>query len=345
MKRYLKLLFGICLCFSLFVGCQTKKDAPASDTPTASVSQENDNADTTRKGEPLRIILDWYPNAIHSFLYVGMEKGYYAEEGIDLQIQMPSAVNDAMSMVAAGQAELGIYYQQDLILAKANQKVPLSSIGSIVQGPLNVVVALKEKNIHRMKDLEHKTVGYAGTELSETLIRAMVKQDGGNPDTVKLFVVGFDLLSSMTTKRVDATIGCLVNHEPPQLEKEGFDVDVFEITDYGIPAYDDGVLVCSEETAKEKKDLFARFLRASRKAFEDIKKAPDEAIATLLKHQDTANFPLSEDVEKKSLQILLPRMEQEGVPFLSQNQERWKINEEWLYQQGLLQSRPDPSSF
>ncbi|MEI3267363.1 MAG: ABC transporter substrate-binding protein [Frisingicoccus sp.] len=54
-----------------------------------------------------------------------IEKGYYAEEGIEVNVQFPSNTNDAMSLTAAGKAEVGIYYLPDVIMARANQNVPV----------------------------------------------------------------------------------------------------------------------------------------------------------------------------------------------------------------------------
>ena len=93
----------------------------------------------------LTVVLDWYPNALHAFLYEAQEKGYFAEEGLDVDIQSPAGVNDAMSMVAAGKADIGLYYQQDVIQARAEQDVPIKSIGAVVQGPLNIILSLKDK--------------------------------------------------------------------------------------------------------------------------------------------------------------------------------------------------------
>ena len=93
----------------------------------------------------LTVVLDWYPNALHAFLYEAQEKGYFAEQGLDVDIQSPAGVNDAMSMVAAGKADIGLYYQQDVIQARAEQNVPIKSIGAVVQGPLNIVLSLKDK--------------------------------------------------------------------------------------------------------------------------------------------------------------------------------------------------------
>ena len=71
------------------------------------------------------VVLDWYPNALHAFLYVAIDKGYFADEGLKVNIRFPSNANDALSLVAAGKAEVGLYYQQDVILARANQDVPV----------------------------------------------------------------------------------------------------------------------------------------------------------------------------------------------------------------------------
>ena len=60
--------------------------------------------------EDFNIVLDWYPNAIHSFLYVAQEKGYFADEGLNLVINFPANTNDGISMPAAGKADIGIYY-------------------------------------------------------------------------------------------------------------------------------------------------------------------------------------------------------------------------------------------
>ena len=54
-----------------------------------------------------------------------------------------------------------------------------------------------------------------------------MQSNGADPNSVNMVDVGFDLMSSMTTGNVDATIGCLVNHEVPQMEKEGFEVNYF----------------------------------------------------------------------------------------------------------------------
>ena len=102
-KRILALLAAGAL---LLTGCGAEGAASTADSAD---SGSKDNL------HHLTVVLDWYPNALHAFLYEAQEKGYFAEQGLDVDIQSPAGVNDAMSMVAAGKADIGLYYQQDVI--------------------------------------------------------------------------------------------------------------------------------------------------------------------------------------------------------------------------------------
>lgn len=295
--------------------------------------------------EDLTIVLDWYPNAIHAFIYEAIEKGYYEEEGLNVKIEFPSNTNDAISLTAAGKADLGIYYQHDVIMARTNEDIPIKAIGSISQQNLNVVLSLKELGITSPADLQGKKIGYAGTVLSETFIRQMLQFCGKSMDDVQMVDVGFDLMSSMTTKNVDATIGCMVNHELPQLKEEGFEMNSFAPTDFGVPKYYELVLITGEKQLKNDSEKLEKFLRASKKGFADMKANPEEALNILLEYQNEENFPLSKTVEEQSLQYLIPAMETETAPFLTQEESIWQNNINWLYEQKVISSKPEASEF
>ena len=152
-------------------GCGTASEK----SETAAQAEGTDAKQTSEDGKSqdlkeINVVLDWYPNAIHTFIYTAIERGYYAEEGLDVKVRFPANANDALSLVAAGKAEIGMYYQQDVIQAVANQGTKIKSIGAIVQSPLSVVLSLKDKNITGPENLVGKTVGYGGTALSEAVV-------------------------------------------------------------------------------------------------------------------------------------------------------------------------------
>ena len=293
--------------------------------------------------EDFSIVLDWYPNAIHSFLYVAQEKGYFAEEGLNLVVNFPANTNDGISLPAAGKADVGMYYLQDAILTAVEEDVPIVSIGAVAQESLNVVIALKESGIDGAEDLAGKKIGYAGTALSEAQIECMLEEVGVSADECELIDVGFDLLTATTTGQVDATIGNMVNHEVPQLEEEGIEINYFFPTDFGVPEYYELVFLAGQDAVENNPEKLQKFLRAVEKGFDFMQENPEEALQILLDHQNAENFPLSPTVEKASMDVLLPVMETADMPFLSQDTAVWQQNADWLYEMGLLSKQADVS--
>lgn len=293
--------------------------------------------------EDFSIVLDWYPNAIHSFLYVAQEKGYFAEEGLNLVVNFPANTNDGISLPAAGKADVGMYYLQDAILTAVEEDVPIVSIGAVAQESLNVVISLKESGIDSAEDLEGKKIGYAGTVLSEEQIKSMLEHVGLAADSCEFVDVGFDLLTATTTGQVDATIGNMVNHEVPQLEEEGIEINYFFPTDFGVPEVYELVFLAGQDAVENNPEKLQKFLRAAKKGFDFTKENPEEALQILLDHQNAENFPLSPAVETESLKILLPAMEKETAEFMSQDVAVWQQNADWLYERGILSEQTDVS--
>ncbi|GAA0372657.1 ABC transporter substrate-binding protein [Bacillus horti] len=324
MKKSLKL--GLLLLMSLVL-------AACSQTGSSSDNHE------------VSIMLDWYPNAVHSYLYVAEEKGYFEEEGVNVSIQFPTNPTDPLNLVAADRITLGLYYQPDVIMARANENVPVKAIASIVRSPLNHIVLLEDSPIQSPKDLEGLKLGYPGIPLNEALMHTMISHDGGDPDAVDMIDVGFELGSSMVTNNVDAVIGAYINHEVPVLRHEGYETRYFNPTDFGVPAYNEIVLVTSENTWEEEREGIEAFWRAARKGFEFMQQNPDEALSILLSNQDQTNFPLIEEVEKESMSILLPKMTGEGEAFGSQQISSWEEVRDWMYEAGLITTSPEAEEF
>ena len=80
----------------------------AADASTAAGNSDQQEAADSGKLREMNVVLDWYPNALHAFLYTAIERGYFADEGLDVKIRFPANENDALALVAAGKAEIGL---------------------------------------------------------------------------------------------------------------------------------------------------------------------------------------------------------------------------------------------
>lgn len=290
--------------------------------------------------EELSIMLDWYPNAVHSAIYVAQEKGYFKDEGLNVNIEMPADTNDPLKLAATGKVDLALSYQTQTVISRA-EGIPVVSVATLVRHPLDVIMFKKETGIKTPKDLEGKSVGYPSTSISEALVETMMKHDGGDFNKVRMTDVGWDLIPSVATDKVDAMIGGYINHEYLLLNKEGYNMETMKLTDYGVPDNYELVLVTGEKTLAKKKAAIKKFWRAVTKGQEAVKKNPDQGLQILLSHENDS-FPLDKDVETKSLETLLPLMEDSRLPFGYQEEEKWKDVADWLYKSGVIKEKINP---
>lgn len=290
----------------------------------------------TGSPEELTIALDWYPNAVHAFLYAAEEQGFFQEEKLKVTMQMPSDANDPLKLVAAGKVDIAISYQPQVIQARS-ESIPVVSVGALVRHPLNVIMARADSGIKTPKDLAGKQIGYPSLPLDESIVRTVVKADGGDDSGLAFTDIGFDIVPALTGKRVDAVVGGYINHEKLILEKHEVPVIAFEPRQFGVPDYYELVLATSEDTLAKREKALAAFLRAISKGQQYVRDNQDAALQSLLAKQ-AQEFPLEEDIEKKSLEILLPLMDAGSEPFAAQSKETWQTMIDWMKKEQLIQA-------
>ncbi|MEH7336348.1 ABC transporter substrate-binding protein [Neobacillus drentensis] len=284
--------------------------------------------------QKVSLMLDWYPNAVHSFLYAAQEKGYFKEQGLDVDIQMPADTNDPLKLVAADKIDMALSYQPQVLVARG-EDIPVQSFAAIVRHPLNQLMVPADSSVQSPKDLAGKTIGYPSIPLDEAIVSTMVKADGGEASKIKMVDVGWDLIPAMATKKTNALIGGYINHEKLLLDKEGHPMRTLNPADYGVPDYYELVLVGSEKGLKAKPEVFKKFMAAITKGQKYVSEHPEEGLSVLMKHEDKSS-PLEKDVETKSLEILLPLMDAKDKTFGYQDPETWNKVAEWLKENKVI---------
>ncbi|MED4750445.1 ABC transporter substrate-binding protein [Brevibacillus choshinensis] len=282
----------------------------------------------------LTVALDWYPNAVHSFLYAAEEQGYFKAENLKVNLQMPSDSNDPLKMVAAGKVDLAISYQTQVVQARS-EGIPVLSVGALVRHPLNVIMTRQDSGIDTPQKLAGKNVGYPSVPLDESIVRNVVKHAGGDDSGISFTDIGFDIVPALTGKKVDAVVGGYKNHEQLILEKNGIPVNAFAPTDFGVPDYYELVMTTSDDTLGKKQQAIKAFMRAAAKGQQYVKDNKEKALDLLLSKQAN-EFPLEKDVETKSLDILIPLMDAGDKPFGSQTTESWQTLIDWMKKEKLI---------
>lgn len=257
-------------------------------------------APDTHAADKLTVMLEWFVNPDHAPLVIAREKGYFADENLDVTLVPPADPSSVPRLVAAGEADIGIHYQPNLYLDHA-AGLPLVRIGTLVETPLNTLTVLADGPIKTLADLKGKTVGYSVAGFETALLSRMLGSHGLTANDVTLVNVNFSLSPSLIAGRVDATIGGFRNFELTQMDIEGHKGRAFYPEEHGVPAYDELIYVVDK--AKLADPRLPRFLAAVEKATIELTNHPDEALSTFIK----AYPDLDDRLNRQAFTDTLPR--------------------------------------
>ena len=275
-------------------------------------------------------LLDWTPNHSQAYLFVAQSQGFFAEQGLEVTLDVPKHPADPIDLVAAGKYPLAISYSTDVVLAR-DQGQPVVCIASVVQHPLDSVMTLKTSGIDAPGKLAGKRVGHNGTASALAYLQTIFKRAGVDPKSVQLVNVGYDLVESLARRRVDALIGGYWVYEKVILERQGHPVNAWHLEDIGIPDHPELVIITSEQVIREKPELLRRFLAAATKGAEWTLRNPVAAIDILVGGHPT----LERSLQLDSLRLETPLLTA-GVPRFGFNRPAaWEGLTRWMFDAGL----------
>jgi len=226
----------------------------------------------------VKIRLDWKGGAQHAPFYFGQQRGFYKEEGLDLDIISGSGSSDTIKQVGSKAVEFGLV--DALVLAQgAQQRVPAKSIAAYYQRTPIVLISPAAKPVTSPRQLLTgiKLGSKKGSATFQGL-EALLSANGMTLEQIKLVDIGFGV-QPLLVKQVDAIMGFSMN-EPIEAESGGMAVTLMPIADYGVNAY--GLtLVANPDYMKRKPEIVGAFLKATLRSVAETQKNPAGAVAAV----------------------------------------------------------------
>ena len=279
-----------------------------------------------RAADELTVLLDWFVNPDHAPLIVAKEKGFFAARDLEVTLVAPADPSAPPRLVAAGQADIAISYQPQLHL-QVQEGLPLVRIATLVETPLNSLVVLADSPIETLADLKGKTVGFSVGGFEDAVLGTMLEGAGLQTDDYTLVNVNFSLSPSLIAGNVDAVIGAFRNFELNQMEIEGHSGRAFYPEEFGIPLYDELILVARKDATADPR--LRRFVDAVTEATNWLTNHPDEAWQVFA----AAHPDLDDDLNRRAWVDTLPRFAKRPAAL---DRARYRDFAEFLKARGLI---------
>ncbi len=252
--------------------------------------------------------LNWYLGGLHAPFYLGVERGYYRDEGIDLSInegrgspasvQIVGAKGDTFGMSDAGSLMLGV-----------TKGVPIRSVFSLLSSSDFAIISLEERGIRSVKDLEGKSIAGSAGDGPTQLFPAVCETNGANKDKIKVvFMDPPAKPAAVMEKKVDALLGG-ASDQYWLIKYKGFRPTALKYADLGVDTI--GMTIAAHlDTLREKPDMVRRFVKATIRSWEAAQKEPAAAVKAALKVKPDLNAASTEDQLQTNLRELFSKNSQ-----------------------------------
>ncbi|MEI7615783.1 MAG: ABC transporter substrate-binding protein, partial [Actinomycetota bacterium] len=287
--------------------------------------------------QKITVVLDWVPNTNHTGIYVARDKGYYAEEGFEVEIIQP-AEGGAADLIAAGKGEFGISYQEQVTYARiASPPLPIKAVAAIIAHNTSGFASPVEKNIKTPKDFEGKKYGGWGSPVEEALIRALMEKNGADYSKVQIINIGASDFITSVQKDVDFS-WIFYGWDGIASEAKGFKINFLKLQDFdkNIDFYTP-VIITSEKIIKDNPDMVKKFLRATSKGYNFAIGSPEESALVLVK-----NAPeLDMQIVLASQKYLAAQYRADSPKWGIMNEGLWQNFSKWMLDNNLIKQSFD----
>jgi len=234
--------------------------------------------------DKVTLLLNWYTYSEHAPFYLGKERGYFDQEGIDLDIQEGRGSGVTVQAVAAGTATFG-YADVATMIKAAAKGAPVTAIGVALQTSPMSVMGFSDKNIRKPEDIKGKTVAVTpGDSMSQVWPLFLKKTNLKEGEFKVVAGDGQTKLNAVMNDQADLLLGYVMDQAIKLQDAKNKPVYAIRFADYGVNMVSSGI-IAQKDFLKQKPDVARRFMRAATKSLEEAAKNPDAAVDAMLKAQ------------------------------------------------------------
>lgn len=235
----------------------------------------------------LRIALDWTPNVNHIGIFTALERGVYAEKGVEVEIVHPGLDNYALTpakKLELNQVQLAITPMESVIsLNHKEQAVDAVAIYAILQKDLSSIATLRESGIDRPAKLDNTIYASYNARYEDHIVQALIRNDGGKGEIILVHPEKLGIWNTLLDEIADAT-WIFDNWEGVEAQEKGVKLNCFRLCDFDIPYSYSPVITARKGAIEANEPAYKAFVSATAEGYQYAIQEPVEASKILWPH-------------------------------------------------------------
>ena len=280
----------------------------------------------------IKLPMGYIPNIQYAPFYVAIDKGYFAEEGIEIEFDY-SFETDGVALTGAGELPFAVASGEQVLLARSQGLPVVYAFAWYQQFPISVISA-PELNINEPADLRGKKIGLPGLFGANYIgLEALLFEGGVDPSEVTMDAIGFNQVEAYASGNSDIIVGYAAN-EPIVLASQGFELTELRVADYAQLTANG--IITNEETIANEPELIRSMARALARGIADTIANPNEAYEISLKYVENLKDQ-DKDVQMQVLNTSIEFWKAERIGF--SDPQAWENMNDLLVKMKLI---PEP---
>ena len=290
------------------------------------------------------VMNDWLPVTQQAPLWEAKHKGFYKDEGLEVELIAPSNPADPIKLVAMKRVNFSITYVPEIMIAQ-ELTIPVVSVATLLQKISSGLLFLPENDIKTAADLKGKVLGVGPKRDAQAYLSSVLESGGLTRKDVKVVDPGFAQVPALLAGKIDAAHALTFSEQltvTGRLKKEGRPpAKILLYSDYGVPPFYYTVLAANRDWLKDNPQTACRFLKATMKGMKSVLANPEPVITFVTKARPGA-LTMDENWAKwNGHKDLYPG---KGGRLLQQDLGTWDSAQAWALKRKLVNAPVGPAS-
>ncbi len=323
---------GAVAAVAVLAGCSTSADGNSTDA-------------TAQPAGAVTIGLTYTPNIQFVPFYVAEAKGFFEDEGVDVELRHHGEGEDLFGALANGTEDF-VYAGGDEITQARAADIPVTSVATLYNTYPATLIVPEDSDIKTAADARGKTIGTPGP-YGQTYfaLLSLLQSNGLTADDVKIEHIGYTQQAALTTGAVDGVMG-YINNDAVQFEKAGFPVRTIEIAPADAPTLVGPSLGVADSIIEGDDAAITPVLEALALATQYVIDNPEESIDIAAEYIPTLYTDEAKSDALATLEATIPFLSaQDGQPLFTNDAEVWATMATFMNEQDLLEKHLEGDAF